>query len=70
MKLDIPLLIERYNAYAYSEDGVIDPKAMESIEEGLRPSACVGCRSCEELCPQGIKISEVMADFAERSGNA
>jgi predicted aldo/keto reductase-like oxidoreductase len=30
-----------------------------------RPSACIGCRSCEEVCPQQIKISEAMADFTQ-----
>ncbi|MBE6655675.1 MAG: 4Fe-4S dicluster domain-containing protein [Ruminococcaceae bacterium] len=33
-------------------------------EEGL-PSACVGCRACEAKCPQEIKISEILADFAK-----
>lgn len=26
----------------------------------------MGCCSCEQVCPQGIKISEMMADFAEK----
>ena len=29
-----------------------------------RPGACIGCRSCEAVCPQQIKISEVFADFS------
>ena len=33
-------------------------------EEGL-PSACIGCRACEAKCPQEIKISEILADFAK-----
>lgn len=33
-------------------------------EEGL-PAACIGCRACEAKCPQEIKISEILADFAE-----
>ena len=27
---------------------------------------CIGCRSCEAVCPQQLKISEAMADFASR----
>lgn len=37
-------------------------------EEEKRPSACIGCRSCEAVCPQQIKISEAMVDFAEKLG--
>ena len=33
-------------------------------EKGL-PSACIGCRACEAKCPQEIKISEILADFAK-----
>jgi NAD-dependent dihydropyrimidine dehydrogenase PreA subunit len=40
--------------------------ALSSFQEGKRPSACVGCRSCESVCPQNIKISEVMADFVQK----
>ena len=34
--------------------------------EDKRPNACIGCRSCEAVCPQNIKISEAMQDFAEK----
>ena len=33
---------------------------------GKTPATCVGCRSCEAVCPQNIKISEMMADFASK----
>ena len=38
----------------------------KSLDEQKRPSACVGCRACEAVCPQQIKISEMMQDFSER----
>ena len=33
-----------------------------------KPSACLGCRSCEAVCPQQIRISEALADFSARLG--
>ena len=33
------------------------------------PNACIGCRSCEAVCPQQIKISEAMSDFAGKLGS-
>lgn len=64
--LDIPWLISLYNEHSYTEGGFIAPMAMQSLAEDKRPSACIGCRSCEAVCPQTIKISEAMADFAKR----
>ena len=37
-----------------------------ALPENKRPSACIGCRSCEGVCPQNIKISEAMQDFATK----
>ena len=68
MELDIPGLISLYNEHAYSGGGFITPMALMAMPEEKRPSACLGCRSCEQVCPQQIKISEVMADFAEKLG--
>ena len=65
--LDIPWLISLYNEQSYTEGGFIAPMALSSLPKEKRPGACIGCRSCEAVCPQNIKISEVMADFAARS---
>jgi len=32
------------------------------LTEAERASACTGCRECEEKCPQGIKVSELMPE--------
>lgn len=32
------------------------------LAETERASACTGCRECEEKCPQGIEISEIMPE--------
>ena len=66
--LDIPNLISLYNEHCFTKGGFIAPMAMSAIPEEKRPSACIGCRSCEAVCPQQIKISEAMADFAEKLG--
>jgi len=63
--LDIPRLIELYNEHSYSGGGFIAPMALSALEDGKKPSACVGCKSCEKVCPQRIKISEVMSDFSK-----
>ena len=65
-ELDIPALLELYNEHCFTEGGFIAPMALASYEEDKKPSACIGCRSCEDVCPQQIKISEAMADFAEK----
>ena len=65
MELDIPRIIELYNEHNFSDGGFIAPMALRSLG-GKTPSTCVGCRSCEAVCPQNIKISEMMADFATK----
>lgn len=64
--LDIPALLELYNEHRFTEGGFIAPMALMAVPEEKRPSACVGCRSCEAVCPQQIKISEAMSDFSEK----
>ena len=64
--LDIPELIKLYNEHNFSDGGFIAPMALMSYPDEKKPSACVGCRSCEAVCPQQIRISEAMADFSEK----
>ncbi|MBR1919294.1 MAG: aldo/keto reductase [Spirochaetales bacterium] len=64
--LDIPELISLYNEHAYTGGGFIAPMALAALPEEKRPQACLQCRSCEQVCPQQIKISEVLADFSAR----
>lgn len=64
--LDIPELLALYNEHAVSGGGFIAPMALSAVPEEKQPSACVGCRSCEAVCPQQIKISEALADFVKR----
>ena len=64
--IDIPNIIELYNEDAYSGGSFLAPLAIGALPEDKRPSACIGCRSCEEVCPQNIKISEMMSNFTAR----
>ena len=66
MELDIPNLIELYNEHVFSGGGFLAPMAVGALDEDKRPSACIGCRACEAVCPQNIKISEMMSDFVEK----
>lgn len=61
--LDIPRLITLYNEHCFTGGGFIASMALQAVPEEKQPGACVGCRSCEAVCPQQIKISEAMADF-------
>ena len=65
MELDIPHLIALYNEFTFTGGGFIAPMALSALDDDKKPSACLGCQSCEAVCPQGIKISEIMACFAE-----
>ena len=66
--LDIPMLLELYNEHVFSGGGFIAPMRVAQLPDGKKPSACVGCRSCEAVCPQQIKISESLADFSAKLG--
>jgi uncharacterized protein len=58
-EVNIPGILGLYNdAMMYG-----DPKRMQRlyqirIQEGERADQCLECKECEELCPQGIAISE------------
>ncbi|MBC8532437.1 aldo/keto reductase [Yeguia hominis] len=66
MGLDIPMLLDLYNEHSFTNGGFLAPMALMAVPEDKQPSACIGCRSCEQVCPQQIRISEAMADFAKR----
>ncbi len=64
--LDIPMLLKLYNEHCFTGGGFIAPMALMAEPEEKPPSACIGCKSCEAVCPQQIKISEAMADFHKK----
>ncbi len=64
-ELDIPNMMSIYNDNALTGRKmsiglwVFGPGSADKL-----PSACIGCRSCEAICPQEIEISEVMKKLA------
>ena len=42
------------------------PMLLNRTPEGQKPFDCIACRSCEDVCPQDIKISELMAELTEK----
>ena len=66
--LDIPYLLSLYNEHVYTGGGFIAPMALSALPADKQPQACLQCRSCEQVCPQQIRISEVLADFSAKLG--
>ncbi|MCD8330398.1 MAG: 4Fe-4S dicluster domain-containing protein, partial [Lachnospiraceae bacterium] len=65
-ELPIPELLNVYNEHRFTGGGFIPAMYVSTLPEEKRPGACLGCGSCEAVCPQQIHISEAMADFAAR----
>ena len=66
--LPIPELISLYNEHKATGGGFIAPMAIGSMPQEKRPANCIGCKGCEQVCPQQIKISEMMAGFTSLIG--
>ena len=64
--IDIPKIIELYNEHVFSGGGFLAPMGIRAMDPERRPSACIACHACEAVCPQNIKISEMMSDFVDR----
>lgn len=67
-ELPIPELIAYYNEHKITGGGFLAPMGIASMPADKRPANCVGCRSCEQVCPQQIKISEAMKELSEMVG--
>ena len=63
--LDIPALLGLYNEHSFTKGGFIAPMALMAYPKEKQPGACAGCRSCEAVCPQQIKISDALARFSQ-----
>ncbi|MEE3362447.1 MAG: aldo/keto reductase [Anaerovoracaceae bacterium] len=66
-ELDIPMLLRNYNQFIHTgKDDFISHMQIATLPKDKRPAACIACRSCEQVCPQHIKIPDILADFAEK----
>lgn len=64
-QLDIPSLLALYNEHSFTEGGFLAPMALSALSDEKKPSACIGCKSCEKVCPQQIRIADAMKDFTQ-----
>lgn len=63
--LAIPDLINAYNQRIFNgKKDFIASMHLEGLDDSEKPDACIACGACEDACPQNIKISQVMRDFA------
>ena len=60
-------MIKFYNAQMYPENAGEVRAQVRALPDEQKPTACIACRACEDVCPQNIKISEMMAELAKRT---
>ena len=65
--LDIPFLLSAYNDYRDEAAALGDKNLavwrlfrLKALAKEKQPSACIGCGSCTEHCPQGLDIPSYM----------
>ncbi len=63
--IDIPKILALYNEHIFTGGGFIAPMAISALPDDKKPSACIGCKSCEAVCPQQLKIAEAMSNFVD-----
>ena len=66
--LPIPELIALFNEHKITGGGFIAPMAVGSMPDNQRPANCIACKACEQVCPQQIKISQMMSEFSSMIG--
>ena len=62
----IPEIIAASNEDKMGKRDFRVPMLINRTPEGSKPFDCIACRSCEDVCPQEIKISELMAELTEK----
>ncbi len=64
--IDIPAFMQLFNANSKTDDDIEMTDELKRIPKENRPSACIGCKSCEAVCPQNIRISQIMIELRNR----
>ncbi len=63
--VEIPTNFKLYNDVFMFDDNFFAPGVYKTLKSEQKASACIACGKCEEICPQQIKVSEVMKDVTE-----
>ena len=63
MEIEIPQMLTLCGELKMKGNDYYIHNELELIPKEKRSDNCIGCRSCEEVCPQHIKISEEFAAF-------
>ena len=63
--LNIPYLISLYNETVYSGGTIVTRRGIAALTEEKHPAACIACGACMEVCPQGLKIPDMMKECAD-----
>lgn len=67
-QIDIPLMMSLYNEAMVTGADWRQMMALNAIPKENWPQACVGCGACEAVCPQSLKIPQVMEDLVKLLG--
>lgn len=68
-KLEIPKLIRYFNDWnVYHHNPSTKLEYTTWIADGRHASDCIGCKTCEEKCPQSLPIAQAMKDTAKAFG--
>ena len=68
-KLDIPRILRYFNDWnIYEQNPSTKLEYTTWIPAGRHASDCIGCKACEEKCPQHLPISQAMKEAAEAMG--
>ena len=68
-KLDIPRILRYFNDWnIYEQNPSTKLEYTTWIPAGRHASDCIGCKACEEKCPQHLLISQAMKEAAEAMG--
>ena len=64
-EIDIPLMMSLYNEAMVTGADWREMMALNAIPKEKWPQACVGCGACQAVCPQSLKIPEVMTELSK-----